>query len=76
MAVCFQTGNVYVSVASGCFGGAGGGDIWYGVPPLLSCWPSKGSGEKLQTGFFLGAELDEKTQRETRGPCGARAFQV
>lgn len=37
-----------------------------GWPPL-PLWHDKWSGEKLQTGFFLGAELDSKTQRETRG---------
>ena len=44
--------------------------IGRGWASLSLCWHSKWSGVKLHTGFFLGAGLDRKTQREARRPCG------
>lgn len=44
--------------------------IGRGWASLSLCWHSKWSGVKLHTGFFLGAELDRKTQREARRQCG------
>lgn len=32
-----------------------------GVAPPALCWHNKKSGEKLQTGFLLAAELDGET---------------
>lgn len=43
--------------------GTGRDDYYLHDAGRATCW----SGEKLETGFFLGAELDRKTRRQARG---------